>query len=57
MMFNIIVILLLLFLCVIGVINLIVSVSNKFETEEIINGINYIIKGKQNGSGNSKNQD
>jgi hypothetical protein len=50
------VIVLLLLILIVVVLNLVVTVFSKYEIEEIILGLNQIIKGNKNGSGTSKNQ-
>jgi len=47
---------LLLAILVVVILNLIVTIASKYEIEEIISGINQVIKGNKNGSGTSKNQ-
>jgi len=47
------VIVLLLLILIVVVLNLVITVFSKFELEQIISGINQIIKGTKNGSGNS----
>ena len=48
----VIVILLILIFIVVSL-NLVITVMSKYELEEVINGINYLIKGNKNGTGNS----
>jgi len=48
----VIIILLILILVVVSL-NLVITVMAKYELKEVINGINYLIKGNKNGTRNS----
>ena len=48
-----VIIVLLILIFIVAGLNLVITVMVKYEIEEVINGINHLIKGNKNGSGNS----